>query len=192
MEVPDFDAVYRADTDPWGVRSSAYEGRKLEIVLACLSRPTYTTAWDPACGVGELAARLAARTDRVLATDGSVEATQLTRTRTIDLVGVQVGHQALPAPPPADWPGFDLVVLSEFFYYLSADERVDSMAMIGSVLADQAEILSLHWRHKPHDAWLSGADTQAEIVAWLTRDGWQPVVHHEDRDFVLDSFERLR
>jgi hypothetical protein len=68
--VPDFDAVYRADPDPWRVRSSHYETRKLAIVLACLSRESYRKAWDPGCGVGELAALLASRAVWILATDG--------------------------------------------------------------------------------------------------------------------------
>lgn len=192
VDVPDFDAVYRSNADPWGVRSSFYERRKLEIVLACLNRSTYATAWDPACGVGELAARLDARADRVLATDASAEAAQLSRTRNAGLTGVEVGHQALPAPPPTGWPEFDLVALSEFFYYLTPGDRAAALTMINSVTADRAELISLHWRHKPHDAWLSGADTQTEICTQLRRDGWQPIVHHEDRDFVLDSFERSR
>ncbi|HYI57876.1 MAG TPA: hypothetical protein VEX66_06885 [Microlunatus sp.] len=34
VDVPDFDALYRQDPDPWGVASSFYERRKLQIVLA--------------------------------------------------------------------------------------------------------------------------------------------------------------
>ena len=60
VKVPDFDALYEADPDPFQVRSSFYEQRKIGLVLDCLTKPTYAAAWDPACGVGELAARLAA------------------------------------------------------------------------------------------------------------------------------------
>ena len=56
VNVPDFEALYQADADPWQVRSSFYEARKLDLLLACLSRPMYDAAWDPSCGVGELAA----------------------------------------------------------------------------------------------------------------------------------------
>ena len=95
FEVPDFDAIYRADPDPFEVRSSFYEARKLDLLLACLARPTYATAWDPACGVGELAARLASRCDLVLASDASLEAVRLTSARCADLPAVTVVHQAL-------------------------------------------------------------------------------------------------
>lgn len=190
VDVPDFDAIYRADADPWRVRSSFYERRKLEVVLACLAEPTYTAAWDPACGVGELSARLGARADRVLATDASAEAVAISQTRTAEVAGVEVRHQRLPTPPPAGWPRFDLVALSEFFYYLDAGERAASLTMINAAAADRAELISLHWRHKPHDAYLSGADVQLEISAQLQTMGWQPVLHHEDRAFVLDTHDR--
>ena len=66
---PDFETLYRANHEPWRVGSSLYEQRKLEIVLACMSRPCYRLAWDPARGTGHLAVRLAERCDRVLASD---------------------------------------------------------------------------------------------------------------------------
>ena len=77
---PDFETLYRANHDPWRVGTSSYEQRKLDIVLACLSRPRYCLAWDPACGTGHLAARLAERCDRVLASDASEAAVALTTT----------------------------------------------------------------------------------------------------------------
>ena len=190
VSVPDFDALYRTNADPWQVRSSFYERRKLEIVLSSLSSESYAAAWDPACGVGELAARLAGRSTRVLATDASAEAVRLTRARCAGLDAVTAVGQALPAAPPADFPRPDLVVLSEFLYYLTAPDRAESLQMIDASAAPEAELMSLHWRHKPGDAWLSGADTQGEISRALIGLGWQPVVHHDDRDFVLDSFER--
>lgn len=215
VDVPDFDAVYRADNDPWRVRGSFYERRKLEIVLACLDRPSYDAAWDPACGVGELAARLASRSSRVLATDASGEAVGITRARVAGLTGITVAHQALPTPAPADWlgadsstggadsstgradsstggadAGLDLVIISEFLYYLSPADRTASLTMIDSAVAEHAELVSLHWRYKPHDAYLSGADVQVEIGDHLETAGWSQILQHHDRDFVLQSFTR--
>lgn len=186
--VPDFDAVYRADTDPWRVRTSHYERRKLEIVLACLTEPAYAYAWDPACGVGELAARLAGRADQVLATDGSTEAVRLTRERCAGLDNVVVRASALPQRP--DEHNFDLVVLSEFLYYLNDADRAASLALVDAVSAAGAEVVALHWRHEPHDAYLSGDDVQAEIGAELGRRGWHSVVQHGDVDFSLTCFRR--
>lgn len=187
-EIPDFDALYRAEPDPWSVRTSPYEQRKLSITLACLNRPRYVAAWDPACGVGELAFRLADRADRVLATDASAEAVALTRQRCADRAGVEVARSRLPLP--STWTGLDLIVLSEFCYYLEAADRRSMLTMINSVAADNAEVLSVHWRFKPHDGWLSGESVQREIAGGLRRSGWTQTTHHLDTNFILDVHRR--
>jgi len=187
-EIPDFDALYRAEPDPWSVRTSPYEQRKLSITLACLNRPRYVAAWDPACGVGELAFRLADRADRVLATDASAEAVALARQRCADRAGVEVARSRLPLP--SAWTGLDLIVLSEFCYYLEAADRRSMLTMINSVAADNAEVLSVHWRFKPHDGWLSGESVQREIAGGLRRSGWTQTTHHLDTDFILDVHRR--
>jgi hypothetical protein len=62
IKVPDFDALYRASSDPWAVSSSFYEQRKLDLVLGVLALPRYARAWDPARGVqAELVAALTSR-----------------------------------------------------------------------------------------------------------------------------------
>lgn len=183
---PDFEAMYGADPDPWSVGSSFYEQRKRELVLAALVKPRYVKAWDSACGTGHLVLRLAERCDQVLATDASPAAVGLTRTETTGLTQVIVARVTLPnAPPSTD---FDLVVIAEFLYYLNADDRAASLTMINSVVAPGAEVLAVHWRHHPHDAWLSGAAVQDEIESSLTRLGWTRAVQLDDPDFVLTSF----
>jgi SAM-dependent methyltransferase len=182
--VPDFDAVYRADPDPWRVRSSHYETRKLAIVLACLSRESYRKAWDPGCGIGELAAHLASRADWILATDGSAEAVSLARGRCAGLGNVVLTQLKLPGIAPVG--DADLIVLSEFWYYLAQDARRESLEMIRCASSYDAELLSVHWRQRPHDAWLSGEDVQAEIASRLEATGWSRLVHHEDEAFVLN------
>ncbi len=187
-DVPDFDSVYRADPDPWRVRTSFYERRKLEIVLASLSAASYHRAWDPACGVGELAARLGARATSVLATDASVEAVALTQARVADLPTVAVRQHALPdAPGPEP---YELIALCEFLYYLDADDRRATLDLVDRLASPSGELVSVHWRHKPHDAWLSGAAVQDEIDAHLRQRDWQRLVHHHDVDFVLASYRR--
>ena len=187
-EIPDFDALYRAEPDPWSVRTSPYEQRKLSITLACLNRPRYEAAWDPACGVGELAYQLTDRAARVLATDASAEAVALTSERCADRAGVEVAQLRLPLRPPGT--GFDLIILSEFCYYLESADRRRLLTLINSVAAGDAEILSVHWRFKPHDGWLSGESVQREIAVGLRRSGWTQTTHHLDTNFILDVHRR--
>lgn len=192
IDTPDFDALYKSDPDPWNVRSSFYEQRKLGVVLASLNAPTYERAWDPACGVGELAARLAPRTQALLASDASSEAVRLTSLHCQGLPQVSVRSWTLPDAPPEPWRDLDLVVLSEFVYYLSAPDRAATLAMVDRLAGPKAEVVTVHWRYKPHDAWLSGEDVQAEVIDKLGALGWQHNVQHDDRDFVVDLLERER
>jgi SAM-dependent methyltransferase len=186
---PDFEELYRTDADPWKVDTSHYERRKLDIVVASLSRPRYRSAWDPACGTGHLAARLAERCADVLATDAAATAVELTRARCAGLSNVRVTAGRLPAPPPPG-PAPDLVVLSEFFYYLDDRARAEALVMIDEIAAPACELLAVHWRHVPDDAWLSGAAAQQEIASRLAESGWSHRLHHDDEEFVIDTVGR--
>ena len=179
--VPDFEALYRGEPDPWRVGSSFYEQRKLALVLGALSRPEYEHAWDPASGTGHLAARLAARCHRVLATDGAAEAVKITRQTCAGLDNVIVRRLALPEIASAAAAGpFDLVVVSEFLYYLTIliarrRWRIRARDAFGS------RDVAVHWRQHPHDAWLSGAAVQAEMSETLLGHGGKPGVRLEIR-----------
>lgn len=190
VETPDFESLYRGDRDPWRVASSPYEQRKQGVLLASLGSARYASAWDPFCGTGELVRRLAARCTLVRASDASAAAVQITRERCADRPNVAVSRLALPADPGFTGAPPDLVVLAESLYYLDGDGRRRTLALVSRLAAGTAEVMSLHWRHRAEDAWLSGADMQREIVDGLTAAGWAATVHHEEPDFVLDAFRR--
>ena len=56
-----FADLYSGGGDPWQTRTSWYERRKRDVVLACLPEPRYRHAAEPGCGLGLLTAGLAAR-----------------------------------------------------------------------------------------------------------------------------------
>lgn len=186
---PDFDALYSADPDPWDVGGSFYEQRKRAVVLAGLRRPRYAAAWDPACGTGHLTADLAARCDRVLASDASATAARLAAERCAGLA-VSVAHRALPEAPDDDGFRADLLVLSEVFYYLSDAERAGTVALADRLAGPDAELVAVHWDGAPDDAWLSGRGAQQELVTQLMARGWTRRIHHEDEGFLLDTLTR--
>lgn len=192
VETPDFDAVYRKDSDPWQVGSSFYEQRKLEILLASLASPSYDLAWDPACGTGELALRLAGRCSRVVANDGSAVATGIARERCAIQPNVVVSTLRMPSDLRTDDPAdkADLVVLSEWLYYLDAKDRTQMLNLLTGAAQTRAEVVAIHWRHRAEDAWLSGEQVQAEIVKRLSESGWRHALHHDDEDFVMDGLRR--
>ncbi|HET7474411.1 MAG TPA: SAM-dependent methyltransferase [Dermatophilaceae bacterium] len=189
MQQTDFDRRYRDDPDPFGVSTRWYERRKQAVVLACLAQERYAAAWDVACGTGALAAALSDRCDRVLATDGSAAAVELTRDATP--AQVTAARHLLPEPlPPRLRRPFDLVLVTEVLYYLSGQARERTARLVDEVSAAEAEVVCVNWRHHPADAYLAGADAVAEMGAALTTAGWRAVVAHEDVDFVVASWSR--
>ncbi len=191
VKVPDFDALYEGDPDPFHVRSTFYEQRKLGLVLDCLTKPSYVAVWDPACGIGEMAARLAPRAERVLASDASPQAVHLTRRRCSGCGNVEVRQLTQPQAPPSEIEPFDLIVVSEFAFYLSEQGRRDTLQVLHAAAAEKAELVAVHYRHQPLAGYgyVSGEQVQEEVVGDLEPRGWHHVVQHDDRDFIIDVLE---
>ncbi len=139
-----FDALFKRDPDPWQFKSRWYECRKRAITLACLPQLHYGSAYEPGCANGELSAALAARCDRLVVSDGSALAVAMASERLRAHVNVEVMHAWVPAQWPAET--FDLIVLSEFGFYL---EGADLDALADRVMASLrpgATVLACHWR----------------------------------------------
>lgn len=179
-----FDAKYRADPDPWRVTTSWYERRKYALTIAGLPRERYRSVWEPGCSIGVLTALLAGRADTVDASDTSRRAVGVARQRLSGVDGVTVTHAALPAGPPGE--RYDLVVMSEVLYYLTEADRESSLREADRVVME-GDLVVVHWRHHPDDAWAAGAAVNAQV---RTRPGWASTVRHEEDDFVLDVLTR--
>ena len=137
-----FAELYGDGADPWQTRTSWYERRKRDVVLACLPRERYRHAAEPGCGLGELTTALAARCDRVTASDPVEAAVEAARwvgdgARTVLRTALPDGR-AIPRDA-------DLVVLSEVLYYLSADD----VAQVADLVPAGADVVLVHWRGWP-------------------------------------------
>lgn len=174
--------MYAASDDPWGFATRWYEQRKRALTLAALPDARYRLALEPGCGTGLLTEALAARCDRVEASDTDPRARELTRARTAELPGVRVGSWALG---DGDWPAVraDLLVLSEVGYYLDRDRLRAGLDGAAAVLEPGAVVVSVHWRHPTDLHVLLGDETQAAVRA---TDGWEPLAAYVDEDVVLD------
>lgn len=180
-----------AREDPYDVDASWYERRKLDVVLAGLTRPRYGRAWEAACGGGHLARALVERCDAVLATDASPSAVRRTAEKLAALTDgrVRTAVSALPDPPPDDRP-FDLICLLEVIHYLDAAERRATAALVAEHLADGGEVAAVAWRHRAPDMPVSGAASLDELDERLRAAGLERAVRHEDRDFVSAHWVR--
>lgn len=160
-----FEAMFAADDDPWRFRSRWYEARKRALLLACLTRPRYASAFEPGCANGELSAELAARCDRLIVSDGSDRAVVLARERTAELRHVEVRK----AWVPADWPTerFDLIVVSELGYFLSGDALAAFIAKARASLLGGGSVLACHWRRGSDDCEFDGDEVHRRLDAGL-------------------------
>jgi SAM-dependent methyltransferase len=184
----DFERLYQAEEDPWGYRTSWYERRKYAITMACLPRLHYRAVWEPACSIGELTALLAHRSTRVAASDVSATAVAAARSRLADHSGVRVEQARLPSPAPGTPGDYDLVVFSEVLYYLPEADREACLQHAERAVGDDGDLVVVHWRHHPDDAWVAGEAVNAAI---RSRTGWRAVARHDERDFVLDVLSRV-
>lgn len=191
---PDFDRLYEHDDDPWQVATSWYEQRKIAVVGACLAEETYQHALDPACGTGHLVRAVAPRCATVVACDASAPAVDAALKTCADLSNVTVQVRRLPyLPAPrrvAMESPFDLVMLSEFLYYLEPSERRATLDSLLPLLAARVEVLAVHWRERPEDGTCGGDDLHLELRRYFTERGFRHQVAHFDEEFVLDVFTR--
>ncbi len=139
-----FDALFEANADPWQFKSRWYESRKRALTLACLPAWRYASAYEPGCANGELSAALAPRCDYLLVTDGSHQAVTMSTVRLAEFPNVQVRQ----AWTPSQWPQetFDLIVLSEFGFYLHAQELDTLAAKTMESLRPGGTVVACHWR----------------------------------------------
>jgi SAM-dependent methyltransferase len=156
-----FDTLFDGNDDPWQFRSRWYEVRKRALTLACLPRQRYASGYEPGCANGELSADLAARCDRLLVSDGSARAVGLARARTAALAHVQVRQ----AWVPEDWPEetFDLIVVSELGYFLSAAALDELAARTTSSLRPGGTVLACHWRRGSSDCAFDGDEVHHRL-----------------------------
>ncbi len=188
VQLPDFDGLYRANADPWGVDSTWYEQRKLAVMLASLPKARYAVGWEPGCGPGITTSALAERVDRLVATDSSEVAVVLAQSRCQALSHVTIRRSILPEVPVTR--PVDLVVVAEFLYYV--EDLPGALDAVWSVAASGSHVVFMHWADRPEDAFRSGPDMHAQIAIDAVEREALRVVTHSDTDFTLDVYEATR
>ena len=154
-----FDAMFAQSDDPWSFRSRWYERRKRALTMACLPRERFTHAFEPGCANGELSALLALRCDRLLATDGVDKAVSLAKIRLKHQANVDVRKAWVPDQWPLD--KFDLIVLSEFLFYLSPVAVREIALKAQATLLPGGVILACHWRHQVEHCVINGDEVHS-------------------------------
>lgn len=186
-----FDELYQQSDDPWKLREGWYESRKRSLTLALLPRPRYRNAFEPGCANGELTVELAQRCDMLLAADLHERAVLLARERVAGVPQLRAQVRVEQRTVPRDWPTeagpFDLIVISEFAYYLDAAELETLAARIAASLTTDGTLLACHWR-RPFAEALESAD--AAHALFDARCGLTRLAHHDEADLLIDVWSR--
>ncbi|WP_427018247.1 PIG-L family deacetylase [Pseudarthrobacter sp. P1] len=178
-----FDVIHAHGAEPWQAPTSWYERRKRQLTMGILPRDTFKAALELGCSTGVLTAELAGRCNSILGLDVSAEAVRTATARTKALPGAQIRNLRFPS----EWPQgrFDLFVLSEVGYYLTAGQltaTVDAMCLSslpGAVLA------ACHWRH-PIDGWPLDGDAVHRLLRGDSR--LDLLGSYSEEDFTLQTF----
>jgi SAM-dependent methyltransferase len=181
-----FDELYASDTDPWQVRSSWYERRKLAVLLASLPRERYRHGLEIGCSIGVTTRALTARCDHVTALDASPRALALARAELGPLVGDRVELAEATVPEQLPEVTYDLLVLSEVGYFIEP-QRVAVLAdALPHRLTVGGDLVAVHWRQDA-DSLATPGD---EVHARLAVPGLRELVSHSEREFVLQVWRR--
>ncbi|MPQ96921.1 methyltransferase domain-containing protein [Modestobacter sp. I12A-02628] len=179
-----FTSLFADKADPWDLATKWHDRRKFGVTVASLPRQRYRSGFEPGCANGELTRLLAPRCAALLAVDFVESAVEAASEATRDLPHVRVQHARLPEDLPAE--RFDLVVVSELLYYLSAAD----MAVLVDGLVDRLEpggdLVAVHCRDDRRRVY-DGANVHAALRRPRTL---EPLVHYEDEAFVLDVSRR--
>jgi len=179
-----FTGLYLAKDDPWDLATKWHDQRKYAVTVASLPRPRYRSCYEPGCSIGQLTRMLAPRCDEILAVDCVEEAVLQAAETLSDLANVRVRRAMLPAELPD--ATFDLIVVGDLLYYLSADDLSALLDGLVARLEPEGDIVAVHFRDRQH----GGYDGHHVHESLAGRPELERQVHHEDEWFVLDVLRR--
>jgi trans-aconitate methyltransferase len=179
-----FDGLYEAKDDPWDLATKWHDRRKYAVTVASLPREHYRRCYEPGASVGLLTRLLAARCDEVLATDAVDSAVEQARSLLADLPNVAVERALLPAEMPDGT--FDLIVIGDLLYYLSAADMEATLDGLLARLDDGGDLVAVHFRDRENGGSFDGFNAHEGVG----RSGLTHVLHHSDEWFLLDVWRK--
>jgi SAM-dependent methyltransferase len=179
-----FTNLYLAKDDPWDLATKWHDERKYAVTVASLPRAHYRSCYEPGCSIGLLTRLLAPRCDEVLAVDSVPSAVDQTAANTAEFGNVRAELADLPADLPD--ATFDLIVVGDLLYYLSA---ADLDAVLDGLLArlePGGDLVAVHFRDRQGGNY-DGFNVHAALAG---RPGLEQLVHHDDEWFLLDVLRK--
>ena len=180
-----FDELFASNDDPWAFQTRWYEQRKRDLTLAALPRQRYARVFEPGCANGELSLRLAERCDNLVGMDLSARAVELARLR----LALHPHAEVIKGHLPQDWPEgkFDLIVISEWAYYLTPASLIELIGRINSSLTADGAVLACHWLRPIDGCPMDGRQAHDLLSLHL---GLDHTLKHKETDFLLEMWSK--
>ncbi|WP_279482489.1 class I SAM-dependent methyltransferase [Aureimonas sp. SK2] len=189
IDLAGFEAKFQASGDPWNYRTSAFEAAKRRVLLRACGPVRLGRGLELACAIGETSRALASRCLTLTATDGAPTALDTARRLTPPALRIDYRHAVLPQGVPRG--PFDLVVVSEIAYYLSARDLDRLARRLARTLAPGGRIVVLHHVVPFDDTAQAPARAQERLCRALA--GSMPrVVHRHHGRYAVSAFRRPR
>jgi SAM-dependent methyltransferase len=166
IDVAGFEQKFRENIDPWDYTNSRFERFKRSVLLRACGHNKHGRVLELGCAIGETTRFLAPLSLRLLALDGSSTALSEARRR-VRSAHVRFVHARLPGQMPSG--PFDLIVVSEIAYYLSAPDLVALGKKLAEATAHRGRIVLLHHRRHFQDAAQPAALAHARLLFRLSR-----------------------
>ncbi|WP_028297236.1 class I SAM-dependent DNA methyltransferase [Olivibacter sitiensis] len=180
-----FDALYDKGYDPWNFEGSPYEKAKYRRTMEAIPDRRYSSALEIGCSIGVFTQLLAPRCERLLAVDISEKPLAQAKERLHEQDHVDFMLAAVPQTFPDGT--FDLIVMSEVAYYLSASELYETLQKIIGSLTAQGIFAATHWRPAIEDCSMTG-DEVHEVM--LGHEEWQAIYHYQEDSYRIDVFKK--
>jgi trans-aconitate methyltransferase len=180
-----FIGLYLAKDDPWDLSTKWHDQRKYAVTLASLPRPRYARCYEPGCSIGLLTGLLAPRCDEILAVDSVDAAVAAAAEAVREFPHVRVERATVPAGLPAGT--FDLIVVGDLLYYLSAADLETLLDGLVQRLEPDGDLVAVHFRDREQGGNYDGFNAHQALAQ---RPGLDRIVRHEDEWFLLDVLRR--
>lgn len=148
IELGGFEDKFGADDDPWRTFSDRDEAVKRSAILHGVGPGPIGRVLELGAGNGSNSVALAGRALRLDATEGTASGTRLIRDA---LHGKRARAVQLALPARFPRPVYDVVVLAELLYYLSAADMARVAGDVAAALRPGGRLVLGHHRVDYHD-----------------------------------------
>jgi SAM-dependent methyltransferase len=168
-----FEQTFAASADPWQTFANRDEALKRQAILHAIGPGPLGRVLELGAGNGSNSVAIAPRARRLDATEATAQGTALVRTAVARyLPRARAIRLAVPAPLPR--PCYDVVVVAELLYYLSARAMRRTAIDVAAALRPGGILVLAHHRIDFHDfaqhaEHLQGAFLAATGCRWKVR-----------------------